>query len=62
MANKDYALLMARYNIWQNQNLIGAASTLDRGSKASRARRLLRLHREDLFTPVVGRRHLAEPL
>jgi len=33
MANKNYALLMARYNIWQNQNLIEAASTLDQAAR-----------------------------
>jgi uncharacterized damage-inducible protein DinB len=29
MLNKDYAVAMARYNLWQNQNLVGAASGLD---------------------------------
>jgi uncharacterized damage-inducible protein DinB len=29
MPNKDYALAMARYNLWQNENLIAAASGLD---------------------------------
>lgn len=33
MASKDYALLMARYNMWQNQNLIAAASTLDQAAR-----------------------------
>jgi uncharacterized damage-inducible protein DinB len=29
MPNKDYAIAMARYNLWQNENLMGAASGLD---------------------------------
>ena len=29
MASRDYVLLMARYNMWQNENLITAASGLD---------------------------------
>ena len=29
MADQDYVLLMARYNMWQNENLIKAASGLD---------------------------------
>ncbi|MDP2122648.1 MAG: DinB family protein [Hoeflea sp.] len=33
MANKDYVLLMARYNRWQNENLIAAASTLDQAAR-----------------------------
>ncbi len=28
MSNKQYAVAMARYNLWQNENLVGAASTL----------------------------------
>ena len=33
MANQDYVLLMARYNTWQNQNLIHAASSLDQAAR-----------------------------
>lgn len=33
MANQDYVLLMARYNMWQNANLINAASALDRAAR-----------------------------
>lgn len=33
MANKDYVLLMARYNAWQNENLIKAASALDQAAR-----------------------------
>lgn len=29
MPNKDYAIAMARYNMWQNESLTGAASGLD---------------------------------
>ena len=29
MPNKDYAVAMARYNMWQNENLITAANGLD---------------------------------
>ena len=33
MANQDYVLLMARYNMWQNENLITAASGLDQAAR-----------------------------
>ncbi|PHR24324.1 MAG: damage-inducible protein DinB [Hoeflea sp.] len=33
MANQDYVLLMARYNMWQNENLIKAASGLDQAAR-----------------------------
>jgi uncharacterized damage-inducible protein DinB len=33
MASRDYVQLMARYNIWQNENLIAAASTLDQAAR-----------------------------
>ncbi|MEQ8480908.1 MAG: DinB family protein [Hoeflea sp.] len=33
MANKDYVLLMARYNAWQNENLIKAANALDEAAR-----------------------------
>lgn len=29
MPDKNYAIMMARYNLWQNENLVGAASGLD---------------------------------
>lgn len=33
MASRDYALLMARYNMWQNESLITAASGLDQAAR-----------------------------
>ena len=33
MASQDYVLLMARYNMWQNENLIKAASGLDQTAR-----------------------------
>ena len=33
MASKEYVLLMARYNAWQNQNLMDAASGLDQAAR-----------------------------
>ena len=44
---KDYVLLMARYNTWQNQNLITAASSLDQASGRPSAAPSFGLHRED---------------
>lgn len=33
MPNKDYALTMARYNLWQNESLLGAAGTLSQAER-----------------------------
>jgi uncharacterized damage-inducible protein DinB len=33
MADRDYVLLMARYNAWQNQNLMDTASGLDQAAR-----------------------------
>ena len=33
MASQEYVLLMARYNMWQNENLITAASGLDQAAR-----------------------------
>lgn len=33
MANQEYVLLMARYNMWQNENLTKAASSLDQAAR-----------------------------